>query len=389
MICHMTTSASQPTVAPFSQPHSPAAKCLHLIRTRQIIARSELVSATGLSQPTVTRAVSALINAGLVHERTDLSNAKGRGRPTIPIELAPSPWLHAGIAIGTTSTYIALYDAKGRTFRDGHVNRNVADVSPEDFVEYVIAGLHQLTNGVPNPLVSVGVTASGKVSQDGVVDAPNLGWHNLDLAARLRYQFSVPVIVASAVPALLAAEMQTTELPAPGESAPVLNLFADDTLGAAVGDEIGVRSIETLPETESELLNTTGLATEDTLSTQGFLRRLHDLKHDHRTLTAAVTAGETIPAVRELLDERARLLGQLAVELVVRKQAGTLVICGSAFTDDPRAPKIFAEVVRELAGDALQLRMIPTHREIVRAVARAAALDQLLREPLSLVPEPR
>lgn len=389
MIWAMTTSASHPTTAAFSQPQTPAAKCLHLIRTRQVIARSELVSATGLSQPTVTRAVSALINAGLVHERNDLSNAKGRGRPTIPIELAPSPWLHAGIAIGTTSTYIALYDAKGRTFRDGHVNRNVADVSPEDFVEYIIAGLHQLTNGVTNPLVSVGVTASGRVSPDGVVNAPNLGWHDLDLASRLRYQFSVPVIVASAVPALLAAEMQTTELPAPGESETVLNLFADDTLGAAIGDEIGVRSIETLPGTESELLNTTGLATEETLSTQGFLRRLHDLDHDQPTLAAAVTAGETDPAVRELLDERARLLGRLAAELVALEQAETLVICGSAFTDDVRAPQLFAETVRNLAGDQLNLRMIPTHREIVRAVARAVALDQLLREPLSLVPQAR
>ncbi|MGD7002316.1 ROK family protein [Corynebacterium halotolerans] len=385
----MSTSANQPSTAVFSRPRTPAAKCLHLIRTRQIIARSELVIATGLSQPTVTRAVSALIDTGLVHERTDLSSARGRGRPTIPVELAPSPWLHAGVAIGTTSTYIALYDSKGRTFRDGHVNRNVADVSPEDFVEYVIAGLHQLTNGLANPLVSVGVTSSGRVSSEGVVDAPNLGWHNLDLADRLRYQFSVPVIVASAVPALLAAEMQSTELPAPGESEPVLNLFADDTLGAALGDDVGVHSIAPLPEAESELLNTTGLATEETLSTQGFLRRLRDLGHDLPTLDATVRAGESTPQVRELLDERARLLGRVAAELVTIHRPTTLVICGSAFTGDPHAPKLFAEVVRNAAGRGLDLRMIPTHREIVRAVARAAALDQLLREPLKLTPEIR
>lgn len=382
----MTTPACTPAPAVFSRPQLPAAKCLHLIRTRQILTRSDLVTATGLSQPTVTRAVNALIDLGLVHERTDLSQAKGRGRPTIPLELAPSPWLHAGIAIGTTSTYIALYDAKGRTFRDGHVARNVAETSPEDFLEYIIAGLHQLTNGVSNPLVSVGVTTSGRVSHEGVVNAPNLGWHNLDLAERLRYQFSVPVVVASAVPALLAAEIQSAELPAPGQMDNSLNLFADDSLGAAVSDERGVHSIPRLPGTESTLLDTAGLATEEALSTQGFIRRLSDLSFDLPSLAAAVNAGQDNAEVRELLDERARLLGQVAAELVGTHRPGTLVVAGSAFTEDPGAPRIFAETVRTLTNGQLNLRMIPTHREIVRAVARAAALDQLLREPLKLAP---
>ena len=30
------------------------------------------------------------------------------------------------------------------------------------------------------------------------------------------------------------------------------------------------------------------------------------------------------------------------------------------------------------------MRLIPTHREVVRAIARAVALDQALREPLAL-----
>lgn len=383
----MTTSARPTAPTTFSRPHLPAAKCLHLIRIRQIITRSELVAATGLSQPTVTRAVNALITAGLVQERSDLSRAKGRGRPTIPIELAPSPWLHAGIAIGTTSTYIALYDPKGRTFRDGHVTRNVAETRPEDFVEYIIAGLHQLTSGLNNPLVSVGVTTSGRVSEEGVVNAPNLGWHDLDLTERLRYQFSVPVVVASAVPALLAAEMQSAELPTPGEKENVLILFADDSLGAAVSDDLGVRSIGTLPETESQLLDTAGLATEEALSTQGFLRRLNDLGPDLPDLATTVSASENNTELRSLLDERAHLLGQVGAELVNNHLPQTLVVAGSAFTEDPGAPRVFAETIRRLSQRELNLRMIPTHREIVRAVARAAALDQLLREPLKLAPE--
>ena len=72
----------------FTRPRTPAAKCLHLVRLNPIITRSELVEATGLSQPTITRATTALLNAGLIQERTDLTQSQGRGRPTVPLEAA-------------------------------------------------------------------------------------------------------------------------------------------------------------------------------------------------------------------------------------------------------------------------------------------------------------
>ena len=99
----------------FSRPASPAAKCLHLVRLGELTSRSELIEATGLSQPTITRAVTALANAGYVTERLDLAKSNGRGRPTVPLELADPVAIHAGVSIGTESTYIALYDVKGRT----------------------------------------------------------------------------------------------------------------------------------------------------------------------------------------------------------------------------------------------------------------------------------
>ena len=64
---------------PFSRPSSPAAKCLHLIRLRELTSRSELVKDTHLSQPTITRAVAALVKAGYVTERTDLTRAASAG----------------------------------------------------------------------------------------------------------------------------------------------------------------------------------------------------------------------------------------------------------------------------------------------------------------------
>lgn len=339
----------------FSRPRTPAAKCLHLVRLHQIVTRSELVEATGLSQPTITRAITALIGAGLVHERTDLTRSQGRGRPTIPLELTNHPALHAGIAVGTSTTYIGLFDTRGRTIRDAEVPTPVAELTESDFIEHVMAGLNRLTAGLERPLASVGVTTSGRVTDDGIVDAPNLGWHGVDFAGRLRYQFSVPVVVSAAVPAILGSEIQSA-----GLLTGTMALFADDSIGAAVADDAGVAQID-LPLHAREL-TTTGV-----------------LGDRWSSISSAVEDTDARP----LLDTRARRLAQLTIDVAQAHDPATIVVAGSAFIDDPAAPKLFAAEVRSQLPD-VQLRLIPTHREVVRAIARAVALDQMLREPLAL-----
>ncbi|MFC6147074.1 ROK family protein [Corynebacterium nasicanis] len=345
----------------FSRPRTPAAKCLHLARLHQIVTRGELVEATGLSQPTITRAVNALIGAGLLHERTDLTRSQGRGRPTIPLELTSHAALHAGIAVGTSTTYIGLFDSRGRTVRDADVPTPVAELSESDFIEHVMAGLNRLTAGLERPLASVGVTTSGRVSDEGIVDAPNLGWHGVDVAGRLRYQFSVPVVVSAAVPAILGSEIQSSDLPTGPDRRDTMALFADDSIGAAVADDLGVSQLD-LPPGARELTTAAVL--------------------DGRWPTLAAAA--TSPEARDILDARARDLGNLTADLAEHHSPTTVVVAGSAFIDDPAAPKLFAATVRQRAPH-IQLRLIPTHREVVRAIARAVALDPLLREPLQVL----
>lgn len=345
----------------FSRPRTPAAKCLHLARLHQIVTRGELVEATGLSQPTITRAVNALIGAGLLHERSDLTRSRGRGRPTIPLELTNHVALLAGIAVGTSTTYIGLFDSRGRTIRDVDVPTPVAELSESDFIEHVMAGLNRLTAGLDRPLTSVGVTTSGRVTGDGIVDAPNLGWHGVDVAERLRYQFSVPVVVSAAVPAILGSEIQSSDLPTGTDTRDTMALFADDSIGAAVADELGVSQID-LPDGAREL------------TTAPVLRG--------RWTTLAEAAAD--PEARDVLDARARDLGELTSDLVREHSPATVVVAGSAFIDDPAAPKLFAASVRRRTPE-IHLRLIPTHREVVRAIARAVALDPVLRDPLMVL----
>lgn len=348
----------------FSRPHSPAAKCLHLVRLGELTSRSELIKATGLSQPTITRAVTALVQAGYVTERIDLARSSGRGRPTVPLELAEPDHVYAGVSVGTESTYIALFDLKGRTLRSVDLDLPVAQLDQDDFIQHIMAGLNRLSAGLQRPLATVGVTASGTVTGTGRVTAPNLGWRGVDLGGQLREQFSVPVQVTSVSAAIVGSEMQSSRnLGMPS----VLALFADDSIASAVATDDGVDPVE---------------VSRDDLTTSGLLERIG--VDEIRTLHDAVTDSAHQQVSRPALDSRARGLGTLVAELCGEYSPATVVIAGSAFIDDPLAPAPFAQAVRETAGRSVDLRMLPTHREMVRDIARAAALDLVLTDPLKV-----
>lgn len=384
----------------FSRPLTPAAKCLHLVRLNPIVTRSELVEATGLSQPTITRATTALLQAGLVRERTDLTRSHGRGRPTVPLEAADTDWALAGIAVGTSATHIGLFDTHGRTIREDDVATPVSKLTENDFIETIMAGVHRLSAGLNRRLVSVGVTASGRVDNLGRIWADNLGWKGVDIAARLRYQFGVPIVVSSAVPAILGSETQGSDL---NDTDSVLVLFADDSIGAALSTPSGVDQLEPLPDSASDLTTqaliaalprpvdgsaASSAASSASSGPAGGGSVAGGAGAQETTLAQIVARGESESAVREILDKRAEKLGRLAAQLVAEHEPSRVVVAGSAFVDDPHAPKLFASTVRtELGKEGLEtpeLRLIPTHEEIVRAIARAVALDPLLRTPLDL-----
>ncbi|PAT03171.1 Crp/Fnr family transcriptional regulator [Corynebacterium sp. NML 150383] len=350
------------TTLPFTRPTTPAAKCLHLIRLQDLTSRSELVQATGLSQPTVTRAIAALTEAGLVNERTDLTRSTGRGRPTIPLELAEPDPIYGGIAVGTDFTYVAVFDLRGRTLRCVDLELPVASMTPDDVIQHLMAALNRLTAGMQRRLAALGVTTSGTVTEDGTVIAVNLGWDGVDLAEQLREQFSVPVEVTSISAAIIGSEMQSNLDLGDG---PIMALFADDSIGCAVSTGDGVQPIR---------------VKRHELTTRGLLERIH--KPGLATLLDAVQ--DSSPDTRTALDERARDLGSLVAKLSTEHAPSTVVIAGSAFIDDPHAPAPFARTVRAEMEQAPELRMIPTHAEVVRDIARAAALDLVLREPLTV-----
>ena len=186
--------------------------------------------------------------------------------------------------------------------------------------------------------------------------------------------------------------MQAGDLLVTDDADRTLVLFADDSLGAAFTNTLGVHPIEILPTVSDDTLGFAEAAPEKSLITSSILARITEkfpeLDPAPATLAQAVALAADNEGVREILDARASALARLTVDLVKKYRISTVVVAGSAFVDDSRAPKLFAATVREImtTAKAPKMRMIPTHEEVVRSITRAAALDQMLREPLDLVP---
>lgn len=165
--------------------------------------RAELMSATGLSAPTVGTIASHLIQIGLL---TDLGTGPSRGgrRPSRMAFNARHRFV-AGIDLGPTRTRLALADLRGEIL----IRRVLAtpqDPEPAALLGTLARAVQALMceAGLPaSRLIAVGAGAPGIVNRARgmVVElAPNLkGWADVPMGAILQAALDAPVVVENDV----------------------------------------------------------------------------------------------------------------------------------------------------------------------------------------------
>ncbi|MDO5647532.1 ROK family transcriptional regulator [Paracoccus sp. (in: a-proteobacteria)] len=83
----------------------------HVIRNLSGLSRVEIAAQTGLSKPTVSKALKKLADAGLVNEEREQPN--GMGQPMIRITLRAAAMGLTGISLSTRGLYVAVCDLAG------------------------------------------------------------------------------------------------------------------------------------------------------------------------------------------------------------------------------------------------------------------------------------
>jgi predicted NBD/HSP70 family sugar kinase len=168
-------------------------------------SRADIARETGLTRVTVSALVAGLITDGLILELGQREDARP-GKPATLIDLNRTAFHIIGMDLSEHDVFRgAVLDLDGTILNRASVP--LAGSTGEEAIAKVIGLASALVALTTAPILGIGVGSPGVVDLGGVVlSAPNLGWSDVALRARLEEHFDVPVLVANDANAAVLAE---------------------------------------------------------------------------------------------------------------------------------------------------------------------------------------
>jgi predicted NBD/HSP70 family sugar kinase len=170
------------------------------------LSRADLARATHLTRAATSELVAELLAEGLVEELGTRSD-QGVGKPATLLGVVPDARLTVTLDLSDDERFrAALVDLGGKVLQ-----RRVAERSGrtgEAAIALVVGLATDLAAGADRPLLGVGAGTPGVVDPAGVVvEAPNLGWHGVELSRQLAQAVDAPAHVANDANAAALAEL--------------------------------------------------------------------------------------------------------------------------------------------------------------------------------------
>jgi predicted NBD/HSP70 family sugar kinase len=172
------------------------------LHARGPLSRSELVALTGLTRSAIRGLIGELVGGGMVgEERSEPAGTPGRPSPLVRPDAEGTVVL--ALEINVDSLAAAVVGFGGTIHALVRVDRPRAHLSLDEIVSDVLDLVEPMRErvSVDHALVGAGVAVAGIVRRtDGLVRlAPNLGWRDAPLGARLTaaLDLGVPIQVAN------------------------------------------------------------------------------------------------------------------------------------------------------------------------------------------------
>ena len=381
---------------------SPVASVLRVACVEGPISRDSAARTTGLSIATVNRQVSALLGVGLLRERADLTASGAIGRPRVPFEVNHEPFSTIGIHIGAVVTGITVSDLRGRIL--GAVEIPTPGGSPDAALAAVTrsAGAFAGRWHRRTPLW-VGVAIGGRVdTANGTVDHPRLGWENGRVAGIIGGGLGLPISVSGHVEAMAASELLlaprlSDAAAAQSSSGTSLYFYARETAGMALTIDgrvhtpaSGPGSIAHLPTGSSALCGCGNRGClEASVSDRAVVAAAVDRKvlapQPHPSIAAVYQAAQGgSEAARELLVERARILGRTVALLRDMFNPDRVVLGGQAFTAYPAGiPHVGEAFTAHSTLARRDIRVTGFGDRVQEYAATVVSLSSLYSDPLA------
>lgn len=168
-------------------------------------SRADLARRTGLTRVSVSDVVSGLVEDGFVTE-VGIRSESRPGKPAMLLEFNTAAAHVIGLDLSHSTLYRgALLDLGGEVLARRDVEIDASEGA--EALTKVVGLVATLREEATAPLLGIGVGTPGVVDPAGVVlDAPSLGWVDLDLRSILMADFGCPVMVANDANAAVLAE---------------------------------------------------------------------------------------------------------------------------------------------------------------------------------------
>lgn len=171
---------------------------LDLIRTTELISRTDLARATGLSQASITGLTADLVGEGLIEEKQSGAYEGGR-RPTL-LAIRPDGVHVIGINMAVHEIRVVIVNFQAEVQASHTAILEKGNYSPETIVSIIAQAIQACiweANFSKDQIAGVGVGIPGPVdSGTGVIRfLPNYGWENVPFREILQEKINHPVFI--------------------------------------------------------------------------------------------------------------------------------------------------------------------------------------------------
>jgi N-acetylglucosamine repressor len=202
---------------------------LNLVREHQPLSRADLARRMKVTRGVVSVLVSELIAEGLIFEGATGEALRGR-KPTF-LRLRTQDRFVVAVDIRLSQTYLMLSDLGGRQIG---LEVYPTVLSPADLVKDLGERIGRLlkTHDAKSNCEGIGVAVPGVVDQrtGRILNAPTLGWRDVDVLGALASRTGLPVHVENAARACALAQMWVG-----GRGAPAPHNFVHVSVSDGVG----------------------------------------------------------------------------------------------------------------------------------------------------------
>jgi predicted NBD/HSP70 family sugar kinase len=177
---------------------------LNFLRRHQPMSRADLARRSGLQRSTVSAIVDQLIDEGWVTEGAIGWAPRGRRPRFLHLNAERAGIIGVDLRPETTTVGLAGVDARFLSQTVWPTPRE-----PELFIRELARSVASLRSAHPRIVCEgIGVSLPGRVDRSGrLIFAPNLGWQDVDLKAKLEASIGLPVALDNAANACALSEL--------------------------------------------------------------------------------------------------------------------------------------------------------------------------------------